>query len=308
MNSIIDTHHHFLPKVYVDEVGLDDLSKVMPDRRPPSWSPGATFELMEEFGIEKAILSMGWLATMIDPAALYRKCNEAGAELVREYPARFGLFACLPLPNVDAALEEVAYSFDVLKANGFIVFTNYSGKYIGHAEFMPLWEELDRRRATVFVHPCKPPYSLEGQPPDSVMEFLFETTRTAASLVGAGVLRRYPNIRFILSHSGGTLPFVAQRLAGGLSMLPGAEERIGNPMDAFRQFWFDTALSLNQPQLTALLSIADPAHLTFGTDFPMAPRHFLGMNIRNLKTLDIEEELRLKISRENALALLSGAG
>lgn len=307
MTGLIDTHHHFLPKVYVDAVGMDDLAKVMPDRKPPNWSPSASLALMDEFGIEKSILSMGWLAALDDPAPLYRQCNEAAAELVRDHPGRFGSFACLPLPDVDAALKEVAYSLDILAADGFVVFTNYAGRYLGDQNFWPLWEELDRRGTTVFIHPSKPPYALQGQPPESVLEFLFETTRTAASLVGAGVLRRCPNIRFILSHAGGTLPYVAARLAGGLRMAPGTEERIGDPLLAFRQFWFDIALSMNETQITALLSIADPSHLTFGTDYPMAPRFFLEANVRTFNEMAIDETLRRQISRDNARSLLGRA-
>lgn len=301
----IDTHHHFLPKIYVEKVGVEKLAQDMPNGVAPSWSVESALEMMEENGIEKGVLSLSSGPRLTDPVSILRNCNDEAARLKGDYPRRFGSFASLPLPLIAASLREIEYSADTLGVEGFIIFTHYDGAYLGDAQYNPIWEELNRRRAVVFIHPHAPPYQLLGLPPDSLIEYPFETTRAATSLIMNGCLSRYPNIRFILSHAGGTLPFLAGRIAGGIRMNPALLERIGDPLNAIRTFYFDTALSGTEPALRALLSVADPDRIIFGTDFPMAPRGIIAQFNHEMPGLVGNEELSRKIYRNNALELLS---
>jgi 6-methylsalicylate decarboxylase len=300
----IDTHHHYFPQAYVDAVGLDLLAAAMPNGKAPGWSVEAALAMMDENGIAQAILSVSSGPRIPDASTLLRKCNEYGTELRSRHADRFGLFASLPLPDVDASLAEAQYCMEQLHADGFIIFTSYEGLYLGDPHFTPLWQELDRRRAVVFIHPNQPPYPIPPVAPASVLEFPFETTRTATSLIVAGVLNRFPNIRFILSHAGGTLPFLAPRIALSISMMPGVVERSGDPLLAMRSFYFDTALSAGESTLSALVRIADPGRILFGTDFPFAPdaaiRQFGGV----LERVDIAGFDQPSAYRGNAALLL----
>jgi predicted TIM-barrel fold metal-dependent hydrolase len=301
----IDTHQHFLPKLYVDAVGLDLLNAAMPGGVAPTWSVEAALAMMDENGIDEGILSISSGPTLPDAPTLLRKCNDHAAELRSRHPGRFGSFASLPLPDVDAALKEVSYCLDVLKVDGFIVFTNYNGLYLGDKHFTPLWEELNRRGTVVFIHPNQPPHEIPPVAPASVLEYPFETTRTATSLIISGAMSRFRNIRFILSHAGGTLPFLVPRIALSISMMPEVAERVGDTLAAVRSFYFDTALSAGNAPLSALAQVADPDHILFGTDFPFAPtsaiRQF-GKVLDNIQIPGIEMD---KVYGDNAARLLA---
>jgi len=300
----IDTHQHFLPKLYVDAVGLDLLNAAMPNGVAPTWSEEAAIAMMDENGIDEGILSISSGPAIPDAAVLLRKCNDHAAELRSRYKGRFGSFASLPLPDVDAALKEVSYCLDELKVDGFIVFTNYEGMYLGDEHFVPLFEELDRRGAVVFVHPNQPPHDVPRVAPASVLEYPFETTRTATSLIISGAMNRFKNVRFILSHAGGTLPFLVPRLALSISMMPAAAERVGDTLAAVRAFYYDTALSAGKSSLSALAQITDPDHILFGTDFPFAPTHAIRQFGAVLDGIEIPGVEMDKVYGENAARLL----
>ena len=263
----IDTHHHFYPKPYLDAVG-DELAARMP-RSVPAWSPEIALDLLDRHHIEKAVISLTAGPQLRDAAGVLRSCNEEAAQLRRRYPGRFGSFASLPLPDMDASLAEVAYSCDVLDADGFIVFTNYGGVYLGDELFVPLWEELDRRGAIVFVHPDRPAFDLPPIAPPAILEFPSDTMRAGAHLLLSGTVRKYERIRFILSHAGGTLPYLLPRLNLWLDMSEEARMKVGDLGEAFRRFYFDTALSGGFASLDALVQVADPTHILFGSDLPI---------------------------------------
>ncbi|MDV2453242.1 amidohydrolase family protein [Xanthomonas hortorum] len=300
----IDTHQHFFPKVYVDAVGMDVLAAQMPNKRAPEWSPGKAIAMMDEMGIAEGILSVSSVPTIDDPIRVLRGCNDAAADIRQKYPGRFGAFASLPLPDMDASLAEVSHALDTLQADGFIIFTNYAGCYLGDDRFTPLWEELDRRGAVVLIHPNEPSYALPAVAPASVLEFPFDTTRTATSMIIAGILSRFPGVRFILSHAGGALPFLFPRISLCLQMMPGVVERIGDPAAAFRAFYYDTALAAGPATLAALAQVADPSRILFGTDFPMAPDFGIKTFSAALEAMDVDVLSRLAIYRENAAQLL----
>ncbi|WP_176594216.1 amidohydrolase family protein [Sphingobium sp. EM0848] len=304
----IDTHQHYFPQVYVDAVGLDRLAAQMPNKKAPEWSPERAITMMDENGIAEGIISVSSGPAIPDAPVLLRRCNDAGTELRQRYPGRFGLFASLPLPDVDASLKEVAHCLDTLKVDGFIIFTSYDGAYLGDERFVPLFDELDRRGAVVFIHPNEPAYAIPNVAPASVLEFPFETTRTATSLIISGAIQRYRRIRFILSHAGGTLPYLVPRISLSISMMPGVAERVGDVAAAFRAFYYDTALSAGVSTLTALSLIADPDHILFGTDFPMAPLSAITHFGSELERADITGFDRGQVYRGNAARLLGRAG
>jgi predicted TIM-barrel fold metal-dependent hydrolase len=300
----IDTHQHFLPKLYVDVVGLDILNAAMPNGIAPKWSEEAALAMMDENGIDEGILSISSGPKIPDAVTLLRKCNDYAADLRARHPGRFGSFASLPLPDIAAALNEVSYCLDELKVDGFILFTNYDGMYLGDPHFTPLLEELDRRNAVVFVHPNQPPHEVPRVAPASVLEYPFETTRTAASLIISGAVTRFKNVRFILSHAGGTLPFLVPRLALSISMMPGAIERVGDPLEAVRSLYFDTALAAGAAPLSALAQITTPDHILFGTDFPFAPTTAIREFGTVLDDIEIPGIEMNKVYGENAARLL----
>jgi len=301
MSSIIDTHQHFLPDVYVRTVGTDALARTMPNGIAPAWSAEAAIAMMDRAGIAEGILSISAGPPLHDAADLLRACNEAAADLRSRHGGRFGSFASLPLPDVEASLAEVAFAADQLACDGFVLFTNYDGRYLGDPLFRPLLEELNRRCSVVFIHPTNPPADFTGLP-SSIFEFPFETTRTAASLIMSGAIRDFPQIRFVLSHAGGTLPYLAARIAGGIMMNPALHEQLGVPIAAIRSFWFDLALSANPAQIAALRQVAAPDRIVFGTDFPMAPLPLIDSSVATVaREFSGEEAARVQHANANAL-------
>jgi predicted TIM-barrel fold metal-dependent hydrolase len=300
----IDTHHHFFPKVYVDAVGMEMLAHVMPNGKAPTWSPEAAISMMDANGIQEGILSVSAGPPIPNAPVLLRQCNEYAAELRSQYKGRFGSFASLPLPNVEASLKEIEYCLDTLKVDGFIIFASYEGRYLGDPSFEAVLQELDRRGAVAFIHPNQPPYEVPHVAPASVLEFPFETTRSAASLIISGAVSRYRRVRFILSHAGGTLPFLAPRLCLSISMMPGLVDKIGDPAAAIRSFYFDTALSAGPSPLAALAQVTDPDHILFGTDFPFAPLKAISMFGDVLDTISVPGIDMPSVYRGNAARLL----
>ncbi|MEU3512794.1 amidohydrolase family protein [Streptomyces longwoodensis] len=264
----IDIHQHVLPPFWVDY-----LKQNPSQHRLPQWSPQSALASMDAQGITKGYLSLSVPGVQPWPAeervGAARLVNTYTAELVDQFPGRFGNLATLPLPDIEAAIAEIAYAFDTLGADGVVLFTAYGNAYLGDACFEPLWDELDRRAAVVLIHPDSPALpSIEGIPA-SLVDFPFATTRTAVDMVFKGVMDRHPNLRVVLSHAGGFLPYAADRFASGGSTLPGAADR-ESLMAAFRRFYLDTALSTSPLVIPSLTAFADPARILFGSDFPYA--------------------------------------
>ncbi|MFJ6541680.1 amidohydrolase family protein [Streptomyces sp. NPDC091385] len=206
-----------------------------------------------------------------DARELARAVNEYGAEVVKDRPDRFGHFASIPLPDVDAAVAEAVYALDVLGADGVVLMSNAHGKYLGDADFEPLWAELDRRSANVFVHPAQPPMTLLPGTPAPLADYVFDTTRTALNMVLNGVMDRYRNVRVILSHGGGFLPYAAYRFSGLTATVVDPERDAEDIVRALKRFYFDTALSASPSALPSLLAFAEPGHVLYGSDWPFAP-------------------------------------
>jgi predicted TIM-barrel fold metal-dependent hydrolase len=277
MPFTVDVHHHILPDFFWR--ATNDAHDPVGGIAPQPWSKESALSFMDDAGIDVAITSISTPGVhMGDDAAaraLARRCNELAADLMRSRPDRFGGFACIPLPDVDGALEELAYALDVLKLDGVILFSNSRGVYLGDERFKPLFDELERRKAVVFVHPTSSPdptaHSLGL--PDSLIDFTADTTRAIAKLHYSNTFARTPNVKYILSHAGGTIPYLASRFAivDAMKVIPGEEER-GTAADTFRRLYWDTALSWSDPVLHMLRSIVGMDRVLYGSDFPYLRR------------------------------------
>jgi predicted TIM-barrel fold metal-dependent hydrolase len=237
--------------------------------------------------------------------ALSRDCNEYQARMVSDNKGRFGMFTTLPLPDVDNTLAEIAYGMDTLKAQGVGMMTSYGTKYLGDPSFTPVMEELNRREATVFVHPLQPACCTNVVPgvPDVVVEYGTETSRTIASLLMNHTTIRFPNIRFIFSHGGGDVPFLTfrfQRMVGGDAELMKAEP--GGAVGLIQKLYFDTAQAWNQYTLPSLVKLMPADHIMFGSDFPAASPLD---TVNGLRDFGLSATDRAKIEYQNAHAILA---
>lgn len=272
----IDTHHHVVPPFY--RQWLLDRGITAGGREIPTWSPEAALDFMDSTGVETAVVSVS--TPGVEPGigdsngphgpsegrAMARRVNEYAAELTRENPERFGFFATLTLPDLDGALEELAYAFDELNADGVVLLANTRGIYLGDPAFEELMAELNRRSATVFVHPSELPAAPVPGIAPFVADFLLDTTRAAANLVASGTMDRYEDLKVILSHAGGFVPYAAARM--GANIVESGDRVEG--LQALQKFYFDTALSSSEYALPSLLAFADPQRVLYGSDFPYA--------------------------------------
>jgi predicted TIM-barrel fold metal-dependent hydrolase len=210
-----------------------------------------------------------WFGNADESRKLSRAINEYGAKLVRDHPGRFGLFATISPPDTDGSLKEIEYAFDTLKADGIGLLTSYQGKYLGDASFAPVYEELNRRKAVIYVHPWAPTCCANVVPgiPVGSIEYATDTTRTIAHLVFTGMSQKYPDIRWIFSHSGGTLPFLTQRFIQQQKVQKHAHLPNG-PIPEFQKFYYELAQGNTKAQLAALFELVSVSQVLYGTDFP----------------------------------------
>jgi predicted TIM-barrel fold metal-dependent hydrolase len=282
----VDVHHHFIPTGYraffESARNTDGSPAIVP---PTQWTLAADLEDMDRAGVRTALLSMfvpPTVGTTAQRSALARAINEGAARLVADHPGRFGSLAALPLPDVDASLAEVAYAADTLKAQGFAVYTNVGERWIGDHAFDPLFAELDRRRAVLFVHPTTAACCQNLLPgvPDNIIEYQTDTTRAIASVVFGGVTTRFPGIRFVFSHGGGTLPYLIERFLGGTAaeIVPGVlttgqggpyvpQQPEGGVLAHLRRLHYDTAQCANPVAMRALRTVVGTSQIVFGTDY-----------------------------------------
>jgi len=273
----VDLHHHMLPDFFWQATNSGD--GPVGGVAPPPWSRAATLSFLDDAGIDVAVTSVSTpgVHTGDDAAAraLARRCNELAAELIRDRPDRFGGFACLPLPDVDGSLAELAYALDVLRLDGVVLFSNARGIYLGDRRFAPVFEELQRRAAVVFVHPnpSPDPSAHALGLPDSLVDYPADTTRAVAKLLYSNTFARTPDVKYILSHAGGTVPYLAGRFGviDAMDVIPGASDR-STAADTFRTLYWDTALSWGDPVLRMLRDVVGLDHVVFGSDYPYLRR------------------------------------
>jgi 6-methylsalicylate decarboxylase len=289
----IDVHQHLVPPFYAEALATNGGD---PSHSPmPHWSPELALTYMDAHDIATSIVSLsapsvvGWQGAARRQMA--RRVNEYVAELGAKWPGRFGNFATVPLPDVDGALEELAYALDALQADGVFVLATYQGRYLGDPMFEPLWAELHRRKAVVLIHPGVTPGQPRFPPAAGIvpplLDFLLYTTRSAVQLVFNGVVDRYPDARIVLSHAGGFLPYAALRVAGGVPHFRADLPDPAKTLAKLKRFYFDTALSTGSA-IPALKDFAADGHILFGSDFPYAPPEVAGYFI---SALDENEHL-----------------
>lgn len=314
--AFIDVHHHTVLPEYQQALvrsGAADPSR--PIRK--NSDPGAMLESMASLGVAGAVinpLSVAGVHHGDDANARYlcRSVNEGLAKFISHAPDKLGFFAPLPFPDVEGTLAEIGYAMDELGADGLILLTNQNGRYIGDPACEAVYAEMDRRSATVFVHPARPPFAddLGLKLWSAVVEYPFETTRIAANLIYNGFMQKYPNIRWILAHAGGCLPYLSLRLRlmeESDEHKPTFAERHPEGARAYlSQFYYDTAIAGSRAAMLGLKEVADPSRIMFGSDWPYVDRSYVEEQTDNLLALRETEfgpELFDRMERENAVAL-----
>ncbi len=307
----IDTHHHLIPPDYrkaLQRAGIDDAG----GRALPDWSSEASLQTMADLDVSTAILSVStpgttFLPTVTDAAALARDLNDYTAGLVAANLDRFGFFATIPMPHIEESVAEVVRSLDELKADGVVLLANNAGTYLGQEGQDDLFATLDARSAVVFVHPADLPGPVVPGVLPFAADFLLDTTRAAYLLVRNGIRRKYPNIRFVLSHAGGFVPYASYRMA--VAIMGDTGRSAVDNLDDFASFYFDTALSSSPAALPTLLAFAKPGHITFGSDWPFAPIAASKLFAAGLDTYPgLDPQTRTAIEHTNALALFPRLG
>jgi predicted TIM-barrel fold metal-dependent hydrolase len=301
----IDVHHHYTSP---------GLLAMMRGRRTNQtfnmgWTVQKSLDAMDAGGVATAIVSTSdpgvFFGDYDQAKGLARDCNEYQARMVADHKGRFGMFTTLPLPDIDNTLAEIAYGMDTLQAQGVGMMTSYGSKYLGDPAFDPVMAELNRRRATVFVHPLQPACctNVVANVPDVVVEYATETSRTIGSLLMNHTTIRYPDIRFIFSHGGGAVPFLVfrfQRMVGGDAALMKAFP--GGAIPAIQTLYFDTAQAWNVYSMAALTKLMPSERIVYGSDFPAASPLDTTNGLRAFGLTDAALE---RIERRNALDILA---
>jgi predicted TIM-barrel fold metal-dependent hydrolase len=309
MPLTIDVHHHILPDFFWE--ATNEQHGPVGGIAPAHWSPESALSFIDEAQIDVAVTSISTPGVHLgdDAAArvLARRCNEFSAELMQKHPARFGAFACVPLPDVEGSLREISYALDVLKLDGVVVFSNANGIYLGERQLAPVFEELQRRAAVVFIHPNASPdpaFHRLGLP-DSLLDFPADTSRAIANLHYSNTFARTPDVKYIVSHAGGTIPYVAGRfgIVDEMGIIEGTGER-GTAADTLRRLYWDTALSWKNPILQMLRSVVGMDQVLYGTDFPYLRRDLAVQSREDLEsTPAVTEAERGAVLGANALKL-----
>jgi predicted TIM-barrel fold metal-dependent hydrolase len=310
--KLIDVHQHVVPDVYKNE--LARVGVLGSGENPwPAWSIPRQLELMDELGIDAVLLSIAspgaYFGDTDFTVRLVKACNETMAQMVADHPRKFGAMGFVSLPDVEQACKDVAYALDVLKMDGINLQSHTGERYLGHPDEGELYAELDRRRAVIFLHPQRPP--VRNMPsysfPAGYTELTFDTTRAVTNMLYNGTFAKYPNIRWIMPHMAGVTPFLLFRL-GGLDDDPKIRERIPDGVAAYlRRLYYDVAQSPSPLALRALLEIADPERILFGTDYPSA-RHVekvMRDTIEAVRSFDgFDDGMRRDVMARNAQKLL----
>jgi predicted TIM-barrel fold metal-dependent hydrolase len=320
----IDVHHHIFPQEYVDTLKEVGVEKSL-GRKLPKWNARTSLKKMKENGVQKAMVSITAPGVYIPEAAskegfpeeLARIANKSIAKLIKEYPENFGGFATIPMLNQAAAIDELNYALDELKLDGVCLFTNYNGKYLGHQDFEEIFKEFNRRKVVVFLHPADPGEEFDNTLgiPNGLIEVTFDTTRAVTNLMYNGVLDRHQNIKYILSHGGGTIPYIAWRLASIeygqkdkrtpvaralYDFLVKKEPTTG--LNHLRNMYYDTANVSGTYALKALQSFVGKDHIVYGTDLcisKLAPIITKNLTVDG----DFDEESFNKMAYGNCLNL-----
>lgn len=308
--TLIDTHHHFYPPSYLQmQKEYEGKRNIPPYPGVFDWTPAKAIENMDKNGIRTAVISLAstpglWFDTGADEAAkIVRVCQDFAAEMRRDHAGRFGIFAPLSMMNVDVTLKEIEYAFDTLKADGINFQTNYGDKWLGDPMYKPVLEELNKRKAVCYVHPlvaaCCGRLSVGAFP--AVIEVPHDTTRTVTSLLLSGAFKNYPDIKWLFSHAGGTIPMLAGRIAAFYDNIPKYKELFPNgAMAEMTKLHYDTANATSAPAMAALLKLVPVSQVTYGTDWP----YFALDQNKSLAKLGLSDADMQAIEHGNATRLI----
>lgn len=300
----IDTHHHFFSPSYVAE--LDKAGQAPPIVK--NWTLNKTMDDMAKAGVATAMLSVTTpQASFTDAASarrLARESNEYAARLAQDHQGKFGSFAMLPMHDTDSALRELAYALDTLKADGIGLLTSYGDKWLGHPQFAPVMDELNRRKTILYTHPtaancCR---NVLTDVPPTVIEFGTDTTRTITDIIFSGTAARCPDVKFIFSHAGGTLPFLTERLLKLPVQDPKLLARVPRGvLFELQRFHYDTAWSAHPGALASLMKLVNVSQVLFGSDYPYrtGEDHVKGLIAYGYTDADLRA-----IGRDNAVRLM----
>jgi len=309
MALTIDTHHHMLPDFFFE--ATNEKENPVGGLRPQKWTHENSLAFMDEAEIDVAVLSISTpgiqLSNRTAARELANKCNELAASLISKYPKRFGAFASVPMSDIDDAIDEAIYALDVLKLDGIVLFTNSNGFYLGHWTVRPLFEELQKRKAVVYVHPNASPDPVAHNLglTDNLIDFPIDTTRAIAQLHYGGTFSATPDVRYIFSHAGGAIPYLAGRLAIADEMkIMGDSSVTGTAAQSFQKMYWDTALAWSDPVLHTLREIAGVDKVLFGTDFPYLRRDIAVRSKINVDaSAELSEDEKKLVLGDNALEL-----
>ena len=314
LGPLIDTHQHPVPEVYIRalaRVGIHGSG----ENPWPAWSLQSQLERMDEFNIAAAINSVAspgaYFGNTEEAIRIARECNEDAAAMIAQHPHRIGAFALLPMPDVAASIREAEHALDRLKLDGICLLTHAGKRHLGHPDEDELYAELDRRNAVVFLHPLRnqatnvPDYSY----PAGMTELVLDTTRAMHNLLWNGVFGKFPGIRWIMPHGGGTIPFLTYRL-GAMDHKPQVQERLrgASVKSILRRLWYDVAEITGPGPLKCLMEVAEPSRILFGSDYPFSrhrdPVQDLKATIAGFDAFDgWDDRTRRGIEHDNALAL-----
>jgi len=306
----VDVHHHFFPPDYLVPLaewgkreGLGGLQKPQQE-----WSVARDLEEMDRTGTQTAVLSIStpgiWFGDAEQAQHQARLCNEYAARMASDHPGRYGLFAAAPMPDVDATLKEIAHALDTLKADGIGFMTSYGDLWPGDKRFVPVFEELNRRKAIAYFHPLAPNCCGHLVPgaPAALLEYPYDTGRAVASLLFSGAFARYRDIRFIFSHAGGPVPALAGRMVNGSRARKDLEEIAPQGILAeLKRLHYDTANSTTKPTMAALLELVPASQVLFGSDYPY---YTIAETVAGLRKLGLSPSARRAIEHANAARLM----
>ncbi len=297
----IDVHYHVAPPAWVEALNRRKLLHPVWN----DWTVAKAVEDMERDGVERSMVSVTtpgvWFGDAAEARALSRACNEYAAKLRADHPKQFGIFAAVPMPDIDATLAEIAYALDELKFDGIGFLTSYQDKWFGDPAFAPVMAELNRRRALVYVHPtvadcCK---NLTPTVHPMLIEYGADTTRAIAQFVFSGEARRCPDLRIVFTHGGGAMPFVYQRFVSQAKhphAPPGA-------LAELHRIYYDTAAAATAPPMGALRQVVPVSQILFGTDYPYGDAGTVARQLRELGVFSAAEIAA--IEHDNPAALLA---
>jgi 6-methylsalicylate decarboxylase len=306
----VDVHHHYFPPAYLGPLaewgkreGLGGLQKPQQE-----WSVAGDIDELDRSGTATAILSIStpgvWFGDLEQAQQMARLSNEFAARMASDHQGRYGLFASVPMPDIDGTLKEIAYALDTLKADGIGFMTSYGDLWPGDKRFAPVFEELNRRKAVAYFHPLAPNCCghLIAGVPASALEYPYDTGRAVASLLFNGAFARYRDIRFLFSHAGAAIPVLAGRVANGAKARKDLAEIAPEGVEAeLKKLHYDTANSAFKPTMAALLAFVPASQVLFGSDYPY---YAVGETAANLMTLGLPAAVRRAIDRGNAQRLI----